>query len=176
MRKLGRLGEKINRLFGELNSLNEMKSLKISAVSNLVSFFLENAFLHCFIADIRGTIGSVSKRFAEKLKTDGHEVIGHSLTDMIKELDFAELKTEMERNWIAVSKKGLMLVTSDTTLQGQVTFYPVFNARNELSNIVGVSEKETLIEGITKKADQIKVAQKRIAGIFRKRPEEKDAD
>ncbi|HUT66815.1 MAG TPA: PAS domain-containing protein [Spirochaetota bacterium] len=176
MRKLGRLGEKINRLFGELNSLNEMKSLKISAVSNLVSFFLENASLHCFIADIQGTIGSVSKRFAEKLKTDGQGVIGRSLTDMIKEFDFAEIKAELERNRSAVSKKGLMLVTGDTTLQGQFTFYPVFNAKNELSNIVGVSEKETLIEGITKKADQIRVAQKRITGIFRKRPEEKDAD
>jgi len=173
MRKLGRLGEKINRLFGELNSLNEMKSLKISAVSNLVSFFLENAALHCFIVDIQGTIVSVSKRFAEKLRIDGHEVIGHSLTDMIKEFDFVAVKAELERNRTAVSKKGLMTGTGGTTLQGQLTFYPVFNAKNELSNIVGVSEKETLIEGITKKADQIRVAQKRITGIFKKRPEKK---
>ena len=102
MRKLGRLGEKINRLFGELNSLNEMKSLKISAVSGLVAFFLENASLHCFILDIQGTVGSVSRPFAEKLKIGPAVMIGRNMTDIMKELDFTDLKAELERNRTAV--------------------------------------------------------------------------
>jgi hypothetical protein len=173
-RKLGKLGEKINRLFGELNRLDEMKSLKISALSNLTGFFLENGNLHCFITDIQGSIGSVSKRLCEKLKIDGKALKGRTLSEVVKDFDFAGVTAELERNRTPVMRKGLVLVLGETSVQGQFTFYPVFNSKNGLSNIVCVSEKETLLEGITKKADQIVKAQKRITGIFRKRSPGKD--
>ncbi|MBN2323774.1 MAG: hypothetical protein JXQ30_08565 [Spirochaetes bacterium] len=168
-RKLGRLGEKIHRLFGELNRLDEMKSLKISALSNLVGFFLENGLLHCFVTDIQGSIGSVSKRLCEKLKIEGKVLKGRTLSEVVKDFDFSGVTEKLERNRTPVERKGLVLDLGETSVQGQFTFYPVFNSKNELSNIVCVSEKETLREGITKKADQIREAQKRITGIFKKR-------
>jgi hypothetical protein len=173
-RKLGRLGEKINHLFGELNRLDEMKSLKISALSNLTGFFLENGSLHCFITDIQGSIGSVSKRLCEKLKIDGQALKGRTISEVVKDFDFAGVTAELERNRTPVMRKDLMLVLGETSVQGQFTFYPVFNSKNRLSNIVCVSEKETLLEGISKKADQIREAQKRITDIFKKRSLDKD--
>ena len=169
LKKLGKLGDKINRLFGELNRLNEMKSLKVNSLSQLLEFFLEHANLHCFIADVQGSIGSASKRFIEKLKIDQHAMKGSTISDVLKDFDFKEVTAELTRSRIPVSKKGLILVIGDTRIQGQFTFYPIFNVKNELSNIVCVSEKETLLEGITKKADQIREAQKRITGIFKRR-------
>jgi hypothetical protein len=174
VKKLGKLGEKINRLFGELNRLNEMKTLKISALTNLIGFLLDESNLHCFIADIQGAIGAVSRQLIARLKIDKLDKRGRTVSDMIRDIDFKEICAQLDRDRIPVVKKGLVLQIGDTTAQGQLTFHPVFNSKNELANVVCISEKEKLLEGITKKADQIVKARRRLSGIFKKQSQELD--
>ena len=169
VKKLGKLGEKITRLFGELKRLDTMKSLKISELTNLAGFLLEESHIHCFIADTQGRIGQVSRQLAERLKIDKLDMRGRTVADVIGDLDFKEVLTRLEQERVPVQKKGLVLRIGDTRAQGQLTFHPVFNSRNELAAVACISEKETLLEEISKKADQIKEAQKKITGIFRRR-------
>ncbi|UCB45511.1 MAG: hypothetical protein JSV25_15085 [Spirochaetota bacterium] len=169
-KKLGRLGEKINRLFLELNRLNDMKSLKISSVSNLNSFFLDSTHLHLFITDIEGTIQSCSRLLQEKLKIEVQDIRGKGFSDIIKDLDFNELVVELQRSHTAVKREKVILTIGESSFQSQFMLYPIFNVRNELSNIVCVSEKETLLSSISKKAEQISKAQRKITDIFKKKP------
>jgi hypothetical protein len=168
MKKLGRLGEKINRLFLELNRLNDMKSFKISSVSNLNVFFLDNTHLHLFITDIEGTIQSCSRILLDKLKIAVQDMRGKNFSDVIKDLDFNELVLELQRSHTAVTREKVLLTAAEKSFQSQFVFYPILNVKNELSNIVCVSEKETLLASISKKAEQISIAQKKITNNFKK--------
>ncbi len=170
MKKLGRLGEKINRLFLELNRLNDMKSLKISSISNLNAFFLDNTHLHLFITDIEGTIQSCSRVLLDKLKIEVQDMRGKSFSDIINDLDFNDIVLELQRSRITLTREKVILTVGESSFQSQFVIHPIFNVKNELSNIVCVSEKETLLTSISKKAEQISKAQKKIKDIFKKRP------
>ena len=54
--RMGKLGEKINTLFFQLNELNEMKSLKISSQGNLNNFLVENICLKLLVMNPMGRI------------------------------------------------------------------------------------------------------------------------
>ena len=167
-KKLGRLGDKINRLFLELNKLNNMKSLKISAISNINSFLLDNTDLHLLISDIEGTIQTCSKRLLDKLDVEAQEIKGKNFTEVITDLDFQKILFELERTRSAISKEKGLLSIGEGRYQSHLVFYPIFNADNKLSNILCISEKEALLSSISRKADQISKTPKKIAGIFKK--------
>jgi Ni,Fe-hydrogenase III component G len=169
MKKLGRLGEKINRLFLELNRLNDMKSLKISAVSNINAFFLDNTHLHLFITDIEGTIQSCARVLLDKLKIEVQDMRSSNFSDFIKDLDFNELVVELQRSYKEVKREKVLLTAAENSFQSQFVFYPVLNVKNELSNIICVSGKETLLASISKRAEQISKAQRKITDVFRKK-------
>lgn len=168
-KKLGRLGDKINRLFLELNKLNSMKSLKISALSNINSFLLDNTDLHLLISDIEGTIQTCSKRLLDKLNIEIQEIKGKSFTEVITDLDFQKIIFELERNRSSISKEKGLLSIGEGRYQSHLVFYPIFNVNNEISNILCISEKEAILSSISRKADQISRTPKKIAGIFRKK-------
>jgi hypothetical protein len=168
-RKLGKLGEKINRLFSELNRLNDMKSLKISAISNLNSFLLENIDLHVLIADIGGVVQACSKRLLDKLDITLQDLKGKNLQAVITDLDFNGVISELEKTRSAYAKEKCVLSVGETSYQSQLVFYPIFNVKSELSNIICISEKEAILSSITRKADQISKTPQKIAGIFKKK-------
>jgi transcriptional regulator with PAS, ATPase and Fis domain len=167
-KKLGKLGDKINRLFLELNTLNDMKSLKISSISNINAFLMDNTDLHVLILDIEGTIQSCSKRLLEKLNVKAQDIKGKSFTEVITDPDFQQIVKELERNRSSVSTEKSILSLGEGRFQIYAVFYPIFNIRNELSNIVCIIEKEALLSSISRKAEQISKAPKKIAGILKK--------
>jgi hypothetical protein len=79
LKKLGSLGERIDLLFQELNKLNEMMSLRISALSNLQQFFLESSRLKLLITDIQGTIQGGSRTFLLAIEQEKNQVLGKNL-------------------------------------------------------------------------------------------------
>ena len=172
-RKLGKLGDKINRLFSELNRLNDMKSLKISTISNLNSFLLDNIDFHLLIADIEGNVLSCSRRFLDKFDINLPDIRGRNLQEVVIDLDFSKVVSELERNRSSADIEKVVISAGETRYQTNLVLYPVFNVKNELSNIICVSEKEAILSSITRKADQISRTPGKIAGIFRKRSNQK---
>lgn len=75
MKRLGTLGERIDRLFVELNRLNEVKSFKIVVLSGVNRFLLEHCEPHMCVTDVaekaeqvQTQVSKVGQRLMEVLK------------------------------------------------------------------------------------------------------------
>lgn len=173
LKKLGRLGEKIDTLFLELSRLNEMKSLKISALSNLNLFFLEQIQLKLFITDVTGRVLHCSRKFLDQMELDKSRIVGTNISTFIQNLNFNDAITEIEQNRKGILKEKLTIDAGERSFESSLELYPIFNAQNELSNIICISEKETILREISKKTEQINVniskAQRRITDLFKRK-------
>ena len=143
--RIGPLGEKIRQLNQRLTELNEMKSLRISSLASINSFLLNNSRLALLITDITGKISSISARYLEKLKIESGEVVGKHITEVLPELDFQAS--------VAALEKGHAELELDD-LKDTPTLYPVFNSRNELSNIICVLGHEEIVTKVSKYGEE----------------------
>ncbi len=127
MEKLGMLGDKITELYRRLNTLGEYKTLKISALTVLNSFLVENVHLPLLITDVRGTILQATEEIADKLKNGKSEMIRSSITDFVPEMKMQNVVFEVNKERGSIEVKA-----------GNNTFscYPVYNRNNELSYLV----------------------------------------
>jgi signal transduction histidine kinase len=142
--RLGPIGEKIRQLNQRLTELNAMKSLRISSLAAINAFLLNNSRLGLLITDITGKVTSISARGLEKLKKESGEVVGRHITEVLPELDF-------QANIASIEKQRGEIELSD--LKESPTLYPVFNSRNELSNIICVLGKEEIVTKVSKYAE-----------------------
>lgn len=143
--RLGPLGEKILQLNQRLTELNEMKSLRISSLASINSFLLNNSRLALLVSDITGKITNVSARFLERLKKEPGEVVGRHITEVLPDLDYQSVIGRMEK------QHGELELGE---LKETPTLYPVFNSKNELSNIICVLGKEEIVTKISKYAEE----------------------
>jgi PAS domain-containing protein len=141
LRRIGPLGNKIRQLNQRLTELNEMKTLRISSLAAINAFLLNNIRLALLITDITGKISSLSPRCLEKLKIEPGEAAGKHITEVLPELDFQMVISRLE-------KQHTELLLSD--LRDSPTFYPVFNRKNELSNIICTLGKEEIVTKLSK--------------------------
>jgi PAS domain-containing protein len=143
--RIGPLGDKILQLNQRLTELNEMKSLRISSLVSINSFLMNNSRLAMLVTDITGKITSASSRCLERLKKEPEEVVGRHITEVIPELDFQSSIATMEKQ---PGKLELL------DLKESLTLYPVFNSRNELSNIICVLGREEIVTKISKHVEE----------------------
>ena len=143
--RIGPLGEKILQLNQRLTELNAMKSLRISSLASINAFLLNNSRLALIVTDITGKISNVSARCLERLKRETGEVVGRHISEVLPELDFQSSIARIE-------KQPGELELAD--LKESPTLYPIFNSRNELSNIICVLGKEEIVTKISRHAEE----------------------
>ena len=159
LRRIGPLGEKIRQLNQRLTELNAMKSLRISSLAGIISFLLNNSRLSLLITDVTGKISHISPRFLEKLKAESAEVVGKHITEVFAELDFQSALGRIEKQHAELELEGL---------KDSPTLYPVFNSKNELSNLICVLGKEEIVTKILKYAEDRSKPASRITRMVRK--------
>jgi len=157
--RLGPLGQKILQLNQRLTELNAMKSLRISSLASINAFLLNNSRLALLVTDITGKITNISARCLEKLKKETGEVVGRHVTEVLPELDFQTSVSKIE-------KQPGELELSD--LKESPTLYPVFNSKNELSNIICVLGKEEIVTKIAKLAEERSKPISRVTKLMRR--------
>ena len=135
MRKLGPLGKKITALYYQLNALNEKKSLKISAQSELVSFLVNNSDLPLAVTDVTGGILWVSPPFPDKVGKGKTEIVGNRIDTMLQDISIQNIIFEMGRLHGSLEK---------TSGKSEVTCYPMHNRANDLSYLVFVLGKKAV--------------------------------
>lgn len=136
MRKLGGIGEKVTMLYFRLNALNEKRSLKISALSELVEFLTMNVKAPLFVSDIAGEILYAGKRAAEELDTTRAALLNATVQETLPDLNFDWEVSELHRT------TGTRVVERD----GQsITAVPIHNRMSELSYVVWVLAKEGIM-------------------------------
>jgi signal transduction histidine kinase len=157
--RLGPLGEKILQLNQRLTELNAMKSLRISSLASINAFLLNNSRLALLVTDITGKITNASARCLEKLKKETGEMVGRYVTEVLPELDYQSVIGRIEK------QRG-ELELSD--LKESPTLYPVFNSKNELSDIICVLGKEDIVTKISKHAEDLSKPASRVTKLVRR--------
>jgi len=141
--RLGPIGAQISRLYDQLNSLSERKSLKISSLSELAEFLMSNVSVPTVAATVDGTIVYVSRVYTERNKRPRNEIVDGRIEDLTPGVEFSEVLVELDRVHSSVERK------SEKTV---LTFYPIRNLANQLSYVVCVFQGNPgLVEQASKK-------------------------
>jgi PAS domain-containing protein len=127
LRRLGTLGERLNAVYRNANTVSEHKSVKISALSALSDFLVSNLPGPVMITDITGTIVETSRVLQERLELNRNELIGTSFHAAVAEPPWADVEAELVRMHGPVSRK---------TPAGEMTFYPIENRVDEIAYVV----------------------------------------
>ncbi|MBU1078625.1 MAG: hypothetical protein KKH98_15105 [Spirochaetes bacterium] len=174
LKKLGTLGHKIDQLFFELNSLNEKKSLKISSLSGLNDFLIDNIDLLLLVTNARGKITNCSKKILTKYKLEKSLIIDKFLNELFEKINLDGLIIEMEKNQKYISNKKQKVTFKTSPVEISSMLYPVFNLNRELSYIICIFESTDIIMELAKKSEQITVKKpqihKQIFDFFTKWP------
>lgn len=170
--KMGQLGDRIKHLHYDLNMLNEKKSLKISSLSKLNDFLVENIDLALSITDPQGKIINVSKKLITKYKIEKKDIHDQFMNNIILNLNTENIASQLETTKNFLVNKKMKLKIKDISFDSDVVFYPIFNAKNQLAHIVFILGGEDIIEALTKKAEQITAKKpsfgKKMVDIFRR--------
>ena len=145
LRRLGPLGARIQSLNERLADLNEKRSLRISSMGAINAFLLNNIRLSVLITDITGKLTAASPRAAEKLGRERSEMVGRFIEEVLEGVDFQAVVSRLEKEHVELAEGGE---------RDPVTYYPVFNRNNELSNIVCVIGREEVVSAAASRAGE----------------------
>ena len=131
MKKLGSIGERITLLYYSLNSLNERKTLKISALSGFADFLVDNIEIPLLATDVQGFVRYVSRRLTERTERPRSELMGRNAEDLFPDVPFRDSVLELDKLNSPVELKEL---------KSPITLVGIRNRRNELTYVVWIFE------------------------------------
>lgn len=146
LEKLGILGMKISDLNAQISALNDMKSLKISSISNLNDFLLNKIDAKLFITDVSGQVVKVSKSFLDSFNIEKKNIIDKNVGDLVENLNIHSLGDELRSRKSVLLRGGIRLKNDNFENNKYFIFYPISNMKNQLANIVCVVEDEKTIK------------------------------
>lgn len=136
-KRLGRLGLEINDLFVHLNSISSKKTEKISAISCLNTFLLENIKLKMLVIDVRGMILSVSSAFLTDYDLDKSAVLYHDIDEFVP-IESKTMIVKMSQEHNVVSYHEQTVTVGDKTINSDISFYPILNAKGTLCDLLAI--------------------------------------
>lgn len=166
LKKLGKLGEKLNTLLSAIKEQNIMKSLRINSLSDINEFLLKNIDIELVLVGSNGNITGASSQLLNKFKATGDVLQDKNVSTIFEELDFNSIAQELEQQRIPVVKESLVLEISGNKIKDDFIFYPFFNIKNYLSDIAIIINRGNVLEQITGKISQIKKEGERLQKKF----------
>ncbi|MAG13668.1 MAG: hypothetical protein CMN78_03625 [Spirochaetales bacterium] len=163
MRRLGKIGEKITNLYYTLNSLNEKKSLKISALSELVEYAIQNIEVPLIVTDVLGTIVYASRRHAERFQINRWELVNTHVASHYPIIDYHDVILTLDKS------RSILELEADS---GPVSLIPVNNKMNALSYVIWIFDKGGLVAELSRNVEQTAKNSSRLLGrVFGRRNE-----
>lgn len=156
LKKLGRLGEKIIEINRKLNDLNEMKSLKISSLSDMLNFILEKVDVPLFILDAQGMITKASQFLLEQMDVSEKNLVNKYAENLFDTFTFTSVLQELRKSKYVVVQSPLLLDSFDEPVDVNLIVFPVMNYKNEISNCVCIIVTEEEREKYTETGNQLK--------------------
>ncbi|MBN2601565.1 MAG: hypothetical protein JXR87_06205 [Candidatus Marinimicrobia bacterium] len=136
LKKLGRLGEKIIEINTHLDSLNEMKSLKISSMSNLVNFLLEKSEIPMLLLDAQGMIIKISQYLVEQMGIGEKDLINEYAENIFDKFNYSIVMIELRKSKYITLQSPLMVESFEKPIDVNIVIFPIMNYKNELSNSI----------------------------------------
>ncbi|MBR6200440.1 MAG: PAS domain-containing protein [Spirochaetales bacterium] len=162
-KRLGRLGLEINDLFVHLNSISGKKTEKISAISCLNTFLLENIRLKMLVIDVQGMILSVSTAFLTEYTFDKSDILYHNIDELVQ-IESKNMIVRMSQEHNAITHNEQTVSVGDKTIHCDISFYPILNAKGNLCDILAVFDADKDIVFSNAKAEKT-VAKKKKASV-----------
>ena len=161
MKKLGPIGERITLLYYSLNTLNERKTLKISGLSSLADFLMDNIDIPLLATDVQGYIRYSSRSLVESMELPRAELIGKNAEELFPDVPFRESVLELDRRNSSVELKEL---------KDPVTLAAIRNRRSELSYVVWLFGGAVRLPESPSRTERIKGRRDRRRRVFKRRP------
>ena len=123
--RLGLLGTKINDIYSDVNKLNVMKTEKISSMSIVIKFLLENSRWSVIGLDPTGKALDCSKKLLHERSLSSNDVVESSFELLFSGVNFSEIVGKLKNTRDIVVEEN---VTSGGILkyEGDLIFYPIF--------------------------------------------------
>ena len=136
LKKLGRLGGKIIEINTHLNSLNEMKSLKISSMSNIVNFLLDKAGTPMLLLDAQGMIIKISQYLVEQMGIGEKDLINEYAENIFDKFNYSTVMIELRKSKYITIQSPLMVQSFEKPINVNIVIFPIMNYKNEISNSI----------------------------------------
>lgn len=143
LKKIDLLGEKIMEINGILNSLNEKKTLKITAQSNLINFLISHVNKNMLVTDIQGRIERVTPTLLHKFNVEEKDITGEFINVFVQNLNFSVITNDLKSSKNISFEASVKFNKDDEFIICYLVFYPIYNVRNELTNCVCFIMDET---------------------------------
>jgi transcriptional regulator with PAS, ATPase and Fis domain len=136
LKKLGKLGGKIIDINSQLNSLNEMKSLKISSLSNTVNFMLDKSNLSVFMLDAQGLITKVSRKLLEDLQVKENDILNKFAENILDNFNYSNVINELKKSKYVILKSPLIIEATDVKNDVNVVIFLSGSLQLQFNRIV----------------------------------------
>ena len=161
MKRLGKIGEKINLLYFALNTINEKKTLKISALSELVEYLVQNIQVPLIVSDVLGNIVYVSRNYADKFKINRSEILNTSAAGLYPSVEYHDTVLDLDKRNSAVERE---------MSGGSLTLVPVNNKMNALSYVIWIFDKSGFVAEVSRNVElRAKNGTKLLSRLFGRR-------
>ena len=138
LRRTGKLGKKVQEMNRTLDELNQAKSLRISALNGLIDIILKQEDSRIIVFGISGKITHCSSGMLEKSELKRTDLLGKSITEFIHDFHPRNLMSELDKNKSEVVYEKLEMENELLSYRGKITFVPVYNLANNLSDVMMV--------------------------------------
>lgn len=160
MKKLGAIGERITLLYHSLNSLNEKKTSKISAISTLVDFLFDNIEIALLATDVQGYVRYVSRSLTERVDRPRSDLISRNVEEVIPDVSYRDQVLELDKRNTPIELKEL---------KTPLTLVGIRNRKNELSYVIWIFGGTPHLSERIAGNDRVKTRADRLSRIFRRR-------
>ncbi len=138
--KLGDLGSKIGEIYSLLLSVSNQKSMKISSQAHIINLLLDRLDLNVFVLDSKGVITNYSKKLLKRFNLDEDSILHTGIGEIVN-INFQLIYFEMLKSRDEAIREKLLYKFEDKEFFLNITFVPVFNTRNDISNTICVLER-----------------------------------
>lgn len=136
--KLGLLGEKISQVNANLNELNELKTLKISAQAHLIEFLLAEFTAWLILINTEGRILNLSRSLLDYLNLSEQRLRAIFLDELLSDTDPSQLINNLRRSKNVIVKSRIQAEHNQTATDSVWSFYPILNSKSDLVYCIGL--------------------------------------
>lgn len=143
LKRLGSLGDKIDYLLYHFKELSKMKSLKISSLSGISGLLIEKNSMPLFLLNRHGNVVDCSDELLSVMGIDKNMIVKQNANNIFKDMDYEELFFDLERSRNFITREHAEVEVNGKKIKGKVDFYPIINAENQISHVIGILGSRT---------------------------------
>lgn len=147
LKKMGNFGGKINELTKNITNISHLKTLQISSYWNIINTFIEYFSDDLILIAHDGYILNLSNNMFSNIGIEKKDVVKKNISEILKDFNFDEIENNLIASKTPLTIKNINIILNKKKDKIDLTFYPIFNAENNLVfTIASKKEKEVIVK------------------------------